>query len=44
MKKQYIQPQIEAQMLQGTHFTCVSNNGDLIFSNQGGDPNSVDIW
>ncbi len=44
MKKNYIQPIIEAQMLQSIHVICGSVRGEIVTSTEGGDPNSKEIF
>lgn len=44
MKKNYIQPIIEAQMLQSTHIICSSVPGEITTSSTPIDPNSVEIF
>lgn len=44
MKKQYIQPQTEAQNLQGMHVVCSSAPGEIHTSPTPTDPNNVEIF
>ena len=44
MKKNYIQPVTEAQMLQSMHIICGSIRGEIQTSTDPADPNIVDIF
>ena len=44
MKKNYIQPQTEAQFLQGMHVVCSSPVPELTGGNEAADPNNVEIF
>lgn len=42
MKKNYIQPQTEAQMMQSLHVVC--NSPEITGGNESADPNNVEIF
>lgn len=42
MKKNYIQPAVMAQFLQGMHVIC--NSPEITGGNESADPNSVEIF
>ena len=44
MKKNYIEPVITAQFLQGMHVVCSSPEPELKVSTEGGDPNVKEIF
>lgn len=44
MKKLYIQPVTEAQMLQSMHVICGSVRGEIVTSTEAGDPNTMEIF
>lgn len=44
MKKNYIQPIIEAQMLQSIHVICGSVRGEIVTNPEAGDPNTMEIF
>lgn len=44
MKKNYIQPVTQAQILQSTHIICSSVPGEITTSTTPTDPNSVEIF
>ena len=43
MKRNYIQPQTEAQCLQSVHVICTSRPGEIITNPIPGDPNAIPI-
>ena len=44
MKKNYIQPLTEAQMMQSLHVICVSPEPEISGGNESADPNNVEIF
>jgi len=44
MRKNYIQPAVKAQFLQGMHVICVSPAGEINGGTEGKDPNNVEIF
>lgn len=44
MKRNYIQPLTEAQMMQGLHMICNSPAADITGGNEPADPNNVEIF
>lgn len=44
MKKHYIQPQTEAQMMQSLHVICNSPVPEITGGNESADPNNVEIF
>ena len=42
MKKNYIQPRTEAQMMQSLHIIC--NSPEITGGTEGADPNSVPVY
>ena len=42
MKKNYIQPQTEAQMMQSLH--VISNSPEITGGNEGADPNATEVY
>ena len=44
MRKNYIQPVVKAQFLQGMHVICNSPAGELTGGTEGGDPNVLPVY
>lgn len=44
MRKNYIQPQTEAQMMQNLHVICSSPEAEITSNMEGADPNTMPVY